>query len=215
MRWRYLAISFFGHAAVFVALFVFVPAARPLTRFDAIPVHIVGATSLPEAQAAPAEAAPERPPLPAEPTPNRPQDQVVKLPKAAKEPAPEAKPQETVLEDDGPVQGAPGLSAGVAVDAANFEFTYYLIALRNRIGQNWSAPAGLAAAGEPVRAVIYFRIERDGTVSDVRVEESSSRSFFDQSAVRAVRISAPLPPLPLAFDGEQLGVHFGFTFEGR
>ena len=214
MRWRYLAVSLFGHAAVFVALFVFVPAARPLTRFDAIPVHIVGSTTLPAAKPVPPAAAPERPALPAETTPNRPKDEVVKLPKPAKEKAP-TQPKETVLEDTGPVQGAPGLSAGVAVDAANFEFTYYLIALRNRIGQNWAAPAGLRSDGEPVRAIVYFRIERDGRVSEVRVEESSSRSFFDQSAVRAVRISAPLPPLPLAFDGEQLGVHFAFTYEGR
>jgi hypothetical protein len=36
--------------------------------------------------------------------------------------------------------------------------------------------------------------------------------FFDHSALRAVMVSDPLPPLPLGFTGEDLGVHFGFEY---
>ncbi len=215
MRWNYLVASVIGHVAAFVALFVLVPPARPITHFDAIPVRVVGSTSATPTASAATPAPPERLPLPAEPTPNRPLDQVVKLPAARKEPPKETPtPEETVLESEGPVSGAPGLSAGVAVDAANFEFTYYLIALRNRIGQNWAAPAGLGG-GQPVRAVTYFQIGRDGRVQELRIEESSGQAFFDQSAMRAVTISSPLPPLPLGFGGDRLGVHFAFEFEGR
>jgi TonB family protein len=213
VRWKYLAASLLGHAVAIVCLFVLVPPARPLPRLDAISVQLVGATPAAHAAAAaPAEA--KRPPLAAEPTPNRPLEKVVKLPEKKPEASEPARPAETAVEESDPVEGAPGLSAGVAVDDANFEFTYYLIALRNRIGRNWAAPAGLPG-GAPVRAVAYFQIGRDGSVHGLAIEESSGHSFFDQSALRAVTISGPLPPLPLGFEGDRLGVHFAFLFEGR
>jgi len=109
--------------------------------------------------------------------------------------------------------GAPGLRGDVAVDARNFEFTYYLVLVRNRIAANWAPPAGLATGGQRVRAVVYFRIARGGEVIGARMEETSPMEFFDRSALRAVTISDPLPPLPLGFAGADLGVHFGFEWE--
>ena len=61
--------------------------------------------------------------------------------------------------------------------------------------------------------MVYFRIARGGEVSGVRLEGASGMEFFDRSAVRAVMISDPLPPLPLGFTGGDLGVHFGFDWE--
>jgi TonB family protein len=111
--------------------------------------------------------------------------------------------------------GAPGLSGDVSVDAADFAFTYYLIAVRNRVGQNWGAPAGLETQGNVVRCTVYFQIDRFGGVSNVKLEESSGVPFFDQSALRAVSVSSPLPPLPQDYGKPSLGVHFGFQFKDR
>ena len=47
-------------------------------------------------------------------------------------------------------------------------------------------------------------------LSGVKVEEESSYDLFDRSAVRAVNVSSPLPPLPAGFSGRWLGVHFEF-----
>ena len=94
--------------------------------------------------------------------------------------------------------------------------------------QSWRALAGLClllgaqqaradveTSGNAVHCMVYFRIDRLGRVSDVRLEESSGVPFFDQSAVRAVSVASPLPPLPDAFTGATLGVHFGFQFNDR
>lgn len=109
--------------------------------------------------------------------------------------------------------GNAGLKGDVAVDAANFEFTYYLLLVRNKVASNWNPPAGLAGAGQPVRAVVHFRIGRGGEVTGARLETGSGAEFFDRSALRAVILSDPLPPLPLGFPGSDLGVHFGFEWE--
>jgi TonB family protein len=108
---------------------------------------------------------------------------------------------------------APGARGQVAVDNANFEFAYYLMAIRSRIGQAWAPPAGLPASGHPIQAVVYFRIGRDGHVDGARLESGSGFEFFDRSAMRAVLLSDPMPPLPLGYDGADLGVHFGFQYE--
>ena len=111
--------------------------------------------------------------------------------------------------------GMPGLSGDVTVDASDFEFTYYLLQVRSMIGRNWGAPAGLVTKGEPVRCTVHFKIDRLGQVRDVQLEDASGVTFFDQSAVRAVNVSSPLPPLPAGYGGSTLGVHFGFQYIDR
>lgn len=106
--------------------------------------------------------------------------------------------------------GSAGLRGQVAVDAGNFEFTYYLMLVRNQIAKNWTPPAGLGGGG--VQATVYFRIGRGGDISSIRLETGSGREFFDRSALRAVQIAGPLPPLPLGYSGGDLGVHFGFEW---
>lgn len=107
--------------------------------------------------------------------------------------------------------GSAGLRGQVSLDT-NFEFTYYLLLVRNRVAQAWAPPAGLTTGGKPVHGIVYFRIGRGGSLSDVRLETSSGYEFFDRSAVRAVQLSDPMPPLPLGYSGGDLGVHFGFEF---
>lgn len=108
--------------------------------------------------------------------------------------------------------GSAGLSGAVAADARDFEFTYYLLLIRNKVAGSWAPPAGLTS-GRPVRAVVYFKVDRGGGVSGIRLETSSGFEFFDRSAIRAVTLSDPLPPLPLGFPGSDLGIHFGFDYQ--
>jgi len=138
------------------------------------------------------------------------------LPKKKKKEEPRVEPppqaQETPALPSAQV-GSSGLHGDLSVDSSNFEFTYYLVLIRNRIAANWTPPAGISTGGNPVRAVVYFRVGRGGDLSDVRLEGTSGVEFFDRSALRAVTISDPMPPLPLGFAGGELGVHFGFEWE--
>ncbi len=94
----------------------------------------------------------------------------------------------------------------------DFRFAYYLAALRNKIGSRWVPPPGMNPQGRPVRAVLYFRITRDGQITLAQVEASSGYAFFDQTALRALLSATPLPPLPAGFSDTYLGVHFGFEY---
>jgi TonB family protein len=208
------------HAGAIWALFFFTPATPPHAAVSAIQVALVnlpqGALRTPagepvdvpppDEKAQQAKTPEETPPVK---NAIRPPDSRTPLPK---------RPTAGVaagLKTETAALGSPGLSGDVSVDAADFAFTYYLIAVRNRVGQNWGAPAGLETRGNEVRCTVYFRIDRLGGVSDVKLEESSGVQFFDDSAVRAVSVSSPLPPLPQDYAKGNLGVHFGFQFKDR
>ncbi len=92
---------------------------------------------------------------------------------------------------------------------SDFPFAYYIGRMRQKIAATWRPPVG-APAERACR--VYFRVHRNGSVSDVSVEESSGVMLFDQSCQRAVLESAPLPPLPREFKDEYLGVHFSFLY---
>lgn len=96
----------------------------------------------------------------------------------------------------------------VSLDGVDFPFASYISRMRQKVASAW-VPAG--SAGEERKATIYFRVHRDGRVSDVSVEQSSGVALFDRSCQRAVLEAAPLPPLPREYMGEYLGVHFPFV----
>lgn len=122
-------------------------------------------------------------------------------------PATEAPPMPAVA----PI-GSSGLKGAVSTDASGFAYDYYLQLVRDRIGGLWTPPNGLAPGAEPLRCVVHFRLARDGQVSGLRLESASGVEFFDRSALRAVILASPLPPLPLGYASGGLGIHFGFEY---
>ena len=126
------------------------------------------------------------------------------------EPKKEEKPAETKPEDKPmDVSMQEGAQTEVAVDAKKFPFSYYLSAIERKVSENWLSAQGGRDGG--IVCVVYFRLSRNGRVSDLRVETPSGSSHFDRSALRAIRSADPFPPLPRAFGESWLGIHFTFT----
>jgi len=111
--------------------------------------------------------------------------------------------------------GVASLLPGVSVDNPDFQFTYYLVIIQSKIASNWNPPFSGGKTDRRPKTLLHFRILRNGQVRDVRVETSSGASLLDQSAVRAISMSNPLPPLPQRFLDDSLGVHFSFELEGE
>jgi colicin import membrane protein len=99
--------------------------------------------------------------------------------------------------------------SAIRVDEKDFRFGYYLEIIKERISYNWSPPP-VAGTPEGIMSTVYFRISRDGRVTDLKIETGSDYDLFDRAALRAVDLSNPLPPLPSGFKGRWLGVHFEF-----
>lgn len=93
-----------------------------------------------------------------------------------------------------------------AFDSPDFNYDYYITRMLATIGANWFKPTQQAITPP----VVYFKVARDGTISDTRIEKSSGLPFVDRAALRAVLNSSPLAPLPVGYTESSLGVHLKF-----
>ncbi len=133
-------------------------------------------------------------------------------PKARKEPAKRAEPRPAATPEPAPeVAGSPtGSASALAVGAAiagldnpNFTYGYYVDQMLALISNNWVRPP----VGSGVEATVFYRIQRDGRITELRIVRSSGINSFDLAALRAVQSSSPLPPLPRGFKDGSLGVN--------
>jgi protein TonB len=87
---------------------------------------------------------------------------------------------------------------------------WYAELVRQRIAQNWRTN-GLDTRSQGSPAIVSFVIMRDGTVSNVRVIQSSGNPNIDNTAMRAVLDSNPLPQLPPQISESSISAQFTFT----
>lgn len=97
---------------------------------------------------------------------------------------------------------------GLSFDSANFKYAYYTNTIIRKIGRFWQWSDSYGRR----RAVVYFKIAKDGSVSSITVKESSGDGGFDDNARRSVQLASPFAPLPEGYAGNSLGVYFEFKY---
>jgi protein TonB len=85
--------------------------------------------------------------------------------------------------------------------------------LKGKISASWYNSLVSPGLKGKFTTVVYFRILRNGNISDLELEEESGNNSLDLSSLRAIKDAAPFPPLPSDFPGQYLGVHFEFEWE--
>ena len=89
-----------------------------------------------------------------------------------------------------------------------FNYSYYLNILLNKISQNWNNP--YKNIDIILKSVIYFEIDENGLISNIRIEKDSGNDIYNESTIRAVALTKKLPPLPQEFSDDYLKVHLEF-----
>jgi periplasmic protein TonB len=110
-----------------------------------------------------------------------------------------------------PMYSKPG-GGGVGVgDNSPFgtQFGWYAQRLIEQVGQHWQT-SGLDPRSRP--AVVTFTIRRDGSVTGVKLSQSSGNMAVDLSAQRAI-LDAQLPPLPPQFPGNNATLDMRFVLQ--
>jgi TonB family protein len=112
----------------------------------------------------------------------------------------------------------PGASAsGLAVkgqgggDFAS-RYGWYIESVKRAISQNWiqtSIDPSIRSARR-AKATTSFRIYRDGTIKNIRLDASSGNRSMDDSATRALLSIDKLPTLPADYSGSYVDVTFDF-----
>ncbi|MCA6071003.1 MAG: TonB C-terminal domain-containing protein [Endomicrobium sp.] len=104
------------------------------------------------------------------------------------------------------VSAGPQYVGLLSFDTQNFKFSYYEVQIRRKIDEQWR----LTESYGRLRAVGCFKINRDGSVSDILVKESSGSMEYDRNALDAIRRASPFPVLPEDYSEESLGVFVEF-----
>jgi TonB family protein len=108
-----------------------------------------------------------------------------------------------------------GTGYGPGSGIGGFPYAYYIETLRGKISSSWySALVSPGLRGKHV-AGVYFKILRNGRISDLELESKSGNNSLDLSALRAVENAAPFPPLPSDYPYSYLAVHFEFAWEKK
>lgn len=191
--------------------------------FEYVPVMVVPPALLgepappppPPPTPPPPEPAPAAPPPPPEPAPDvpvlPPREPVATPPPkppppTPPPPAPTPPPPAVPKREGSPFGTALGAStadAAVGVDDPNFTYGYYLDRVVALISRQWQRPP---VGSEVVEARLYFQIQADGRITELRLAASSGSEIFDSTALRAVESASPLPPLPRTYERDFLGI---------
>lgn len=105
-----------------------------------------------------------------------------------------------------------GTETGVTVGNTDPALVYYIVLIQDKIEGNWAPPK--MGPGTVASVILSLRILRSGQVRDLAVDSSSGDRLLDDSALRAVRLSTPLPPLPPLYKAETIFLRVRFNFEG-
>jgi protein TonB len=92
-------------------------------------------------------------------------------------------------------------------------FGWYVQAVRNRISNNWLLSTISPNLQNAPRVYVDFDINRDGSISNAKITQSSGIPEVDRSALRAVLASSPLAALPPGYSGNKVSVEFYFDLK--
>ncbi|MGA2090058.1 MAG: TonB family protein [Endomicrobiales bacterium] len=107
-----------------------------------------------------------------------------------------------------PTDVPPQPASRISLDTKNFPYAYYTNMIVKKISRYWQWSTDFGT----LKTVVYFRIAKDGTVTETSVHDSSGDKLFDLQAIRAIKLSSPFPPLPQGFPENDLGVYFEFSY---
>jgi colicin import membrane protein len=114
-----------------------------------------------------------------------------------------------------PSQGAGGFGGGAqGTVRLPPELRDYFRRLEEAVREAWILPAPVAREAGNLMVELRIVIEKDGRVSDTRVERSSGNAYFDESVRRAIRKASPLPVPPEQLRGGEDHYEVGFRFHG-
>jgi len=147
------------------------------------------------------------------------QSAIAKIEKEASQSRPHAvldaierlKKEDREAEGEGGVVMRGGVGAGGAGKGAPDLLDIYNAEIWHRIKKNWAFSEEVGRGRTDWEATIVVKIMRGGEIRDIWFETRSGNDYFDDSALKAVKKSDPLPPLPEAFRNPYLEVGFRFN----
>lgn len=107
-------------------------------------------------------------------------------------------------------------TVSIAVENGDFgsRFGWYVEVVKRKVAENWLTQE-VDPAGFGRKVYITFRVNRDGSPSNVRIETPSGDASLDYSAEHALQRIDTFGPLPSGYTGSYLNVDYYFEPPAR
>jgi protein TonB len=115
-----------------------------------------------------------------------------------------------------PMFGAQTGTGGVGMGpggAFGNRFGWYRDLLEQRVAQKWRTDDVDPRLQTAPPVIVTFELQRNGSIRDVRVLQSSGNIALDRSAQRAIYEAGPFPPLPQGYERDAARIEFWFQLK--
>lgn len=106
--------------------------------------------------------------------------------------------------------GSGGVGIGPTSSPFGNRFGSYVAILRQRVAQNWRTNDVDPRIHTLPTAIVIFDLQRDGSIRDVHIAQSSGNTALDYSAQRAIYDASPFPALPAGYERSSATIEFWF-----
>ena len=101
----------------------------------------------------------------------------------------------------------------VSLDSSDFKYTSYLHGVKFKIEGVWRYPEAARKSALQGIGRISFTIERDGTVSDIKLITSTGYPILDEEIKKAIRAASPFNPMTDNMRLKRLNVDATFEYD--
>jgi protein TonB len=100
-----------------------------------------------------------------------------------------------------------GKGLGAQLEVGDFCCPEYLALMQQKILSSWNQKTEVSG-----NVIMKFTIQRDGTLTDMLLEQPSGNQELDNNARRALLVTRQLPPLPPGYPNSTLILHLTFRY---
>jgi len=95
-------------------------------------------------------------------------------------------------------------------ETISLRYKWYYDQIWYKVKANWILPKEVIAEKTSLETWIVIKIGRSGELIEMSIEKSSKNRLYDESCLRAIKKSAPFPPLPVNYPQSimELGIRF-------
>lgn len=204
---RFCFFSLLLHTALFSTLGI--TTKRSLKSVPDVEIYRVNIAPLPQPKVKGKREAPSNPESEKKPERTKSEEKSVPEQKKDAQKSGEQKNDKKITRKKGLPDGLPDISPQIYTGSGRgFNYSYYLNILLSKIGQNWNNP--YKNKDVILKSVVYFEVDENGSISNIRIENDSGDEIYNESTIRAVALTKKLPPLPQEFSDDYLKVHLEF-----
>ncbi|MBI2113701.1 MAG: energy transducer TonB [candidate division NC10 bacterium] len=100
----------------------------------------------------------------------------------------------------------------VNLNSREDRFVDYLAQVKRRVERVWVYPEEALAHGVGGELLLVFTLNKGGTLTNIRLVQSSGFPILDEEALRAVKLAAPFDPFPSQMGDEPWNISASFHY---